>query len=64
MSHEIFPVVFETFEVSYYYLVFCQERNIMLSKKLLIFLITIETNLNLILIHSTIIYTVLWIFLL
>ena len=56
--------VIEISEVSDHYPVFCLVHNLTFSRKTNILLITKETNLNLILIYSFMIYIVLWILIL
>ena len=56
--------VIEISEVSDHYPVFCLVHNLTFYRKINILLITKETNLNLILIYSFMIYIVLWILIL
>ena len=58
-KHKILPGVIEISEVSDHYPVFCQVQNITLLKKIIALLVTIERNLNLILMHLIMIFSML-----
>ena len=58
-NHKILPRVIETSEISDNYPIFCQVQNITLPRKIIILLVTIETNLNLILLHLITTFTML-----